>query len=103
MMEKYYFGMSAKCEVILEKAENVIAVAKEAVTEERTGKYVTVKTENNETTQVQIETGIENDAFVEVTSGLNEGDIVIIEEQESNNRQNGMSIPNSGGMPNRNR
>ena len=80
-------GMSAKCSVVLEKAEDVIAVAKEAVQETNNSKYVTVKTENG-TEDVQIETGIENDAYIEVKNGLEVGDIVIIEEEESSNSQN---------------
>ncbi len=76
-------GMSVKCEIILEKAENAIAVPIEAVTEEMGVKYVTVKQENGETLEVQVETGIENDAYIEITSGLEEGEIVLIEETTS--------------------
>lgn len=76
-------GMTAKCEIILEKVEDIIAVPKEAINEERDKKYVTVKQENGEAKQVEIETGIENDAYIEVTSGVSEGDIVLIEESTS--------------------
>lgn len=81
-------GMSAKCSIVLEKAENAIAVAKEAVKEKSGSKYVTVKLNNGETKDVTIETGIENDAYVEVKSGLNEGDIVLIEESTSKQTTN---------------
>lgn len=89
-------GMSANCEIILEKAENVIAVPKEAVQEERDKKYVTIKQEDGEAKQVEIETGIENDAFVEVTSGLEEGQIVLIEE--NSNEQTTKTMQGRGGM-----
>ena len=88
-------GMSAKCSVILEKAENVVAVATEAIDEQNGEKYVTVKKGETET-QVKVETGISNDAYTEVKSGLNDGDIVIIEKEESNTRKGGM---NNGMMP----
>lgn len=79
-------GMSAKCEVILEKAEGVIAVAKEAVTTEKGTKTVNVKTGDNQISKVQVETGISNDAYIEIKSGLNEDDIVIIEKNTIQNR-----------------
>lgn len=83
-------GMSAKCAIILEKAESVIGVATEAITEQNGEKYVTLKSGDSKTTQVKVETGISNDAYTEVKSGLSEGDIVIIEKEESS----------SGGMMN---
>lgn len=103
-------GMSAKCSVVLEKAEDVIAVAKEAVQEKDNNKYVTIKTDNG-TQDVQIETGIENDAYTEVKTGLEVGDIVLIQESEQTDNQSykktqklerdnsGMQGMKSGGMP----
>lgn len=84
-------GMSAKCSVILEKAENAIAVAKEAVKESNGTKYVTVRTENGQDKDVEITTGIENDAYIQVKSGLEEGDKVLIEQSEvqQNMQRNG--------------
>lgn len=79
-------GMSAKCSIVLEKAEDVIAVAKEAVQEEKNKKYVLVKDQNGQAQNIEIETGIENDAYVEVKSGLSKGDIVLIEETEEDTR-----------------
>lgn len=83
-------GMSAKCSIILEKAENSIAVAKEAVKEDKNKKYVIVKNQNEQMHEVEIVTGIENDAYIEVKSGLSEGEIVLIEETETTNSQRGM-------------
>ena len=68
--------MTAKCSIVLEKAENVIAVAKESITESNGKSYVKVKDENGNMTTTEITTGIENDAYVEVKSGLSVGDIV---------------------------
>lgn len=97
-------GMSAKCSVILEKSENTIAVAKEAVTTDRGQKTVTLKNEDGTTEEITIETGIENDAYVEVLSGLEEGDIVIIEEEEESTATNNIQRGNGNrgdfqGMP----
>ena len=82
-------GMTAKCSIVLEKAENVIAVATEAIEEQNGKNYVTVKNGDDSTKQVEIEIGIANDAYTEVKSGLNEGDIVIIEKEESSSNGHG--------------
>ena len=72
-------GMSAKCSVILEKVEDVIAVPVEAVQESNNRSYVIIKDLQGNTKATYVETGIENDAYIEIKSGLNEGDIVLIE------------------------
>lgn len=92
-------GMSVKCSVVLEKAEGVIAVASEAITNKNNKKYVTVKLSDGTAKQVEVETGISNDAYTEVKKGLNEGDIALIEEStrkntQENNRQNGREQKN---------
>lgn len=81
-------GMSVKCSIVLEKAEDVIAVANEAITSENRVSYVTIKLEDGTTKQVEIETGISNDAYTEIKSGLSEGDIALIEESTEESRQN---------------
>ena len=78
-------GMTAKCSIILEKAENVIAVAKEAVSTSNGKSYVKLKDSDGSIKQTEITTGISNDAYTEVKSGLNEGDIVYIEKSTSSN------------------
>lgn len=83
-------GMTAKCSIILEKAENVVGVANEAISEQNGKKYVVVKNEDGSTKNIEVETGIENDAYTEIKSGLNEGDIVVIEKTEESNKQNNM-------------
>ena len=90
-------GMTAKCSIVLEKAENVIAVAKESITESNGKSYVKVKDENGNMTTTEITTGIENDAYVEVKSGLSVGDIVYIEkESNSLNRFKNRQMQGSG-------
>lgn len=76
-------GMSSSCEVILAKAENVIAVPTEAIETVGNIKYVEVVNKEGSTTKVQVKTGIENDAYVEITEGVQEGDIVQITESKN--------------------
>ena len=78
-------GMTGKTEVILEKAENVVAVPVEAVETENKISYVTIINANKTTEQVQVEIGISNDAYIEIKSGVKEGDILQITETTSSN------------------
>lgn len=78
-------GMTGKTEVILEKAENVVAVPVEAVETENKISYVKVINADKIAEQVQVETGISNDAYIEIKSGVKEGDILQITETTSSN------------------
>lgn len=97
-------GMSATCNVVLEKAENAIAVPVEAIYTENRQKYVIVKKDDGTTENITIETGISNDAYTEITSdNLTIGQTILIEETESNKSnsfkmQRGMSGDSQGDM-----
>lgn len=81
-------GMSAKCSVILNKAEDVVAVPSEAITTENREKYVTVIDDDGKTEKVQVETGISNDAYTEIKSGLDAGETVQITKSTTTNSFN---------------
>lgn len=92
-------GMSGSCSITLEKAENVISVPIEAVQTKNNEKYVVVKKEDGTTQDVAITTGISNDAYVEVTSGLSGNEVLQMTVQTTNqNNQRGMGMP-MGEMP----
>lgn len=112
-------GMSATCEIIIEKAENVITVPNDAIQTSDDGKYVIVVNDDETTNNVIVETGISNDAYTEIKSGISENTTVKIQTQsddQTNNFRNGMnrgmnfegmpnmdnmpSMPSGGGMPN---
>lgn len=76
-------GMSGSATVTLEKAENVIAVPIEAVQTKNNTKYVVVKQEDGTTENVTVETGISNDAYVEIKSGLVGGETIQMTVQTS--------------------
>ena len=80
-------GMSASATITLEKAENVIAVPIEAVQKKKNQTYVVVKKEDGTTQDVVVETGISNDAYVEIKSGLTQAQTIQMTEvtQEKNN------------------
>lgn len=88
-------GMSATCEIIVEKVENCIAVPIEAVQSADEGDYVIVVNKDGSTSNVTVETGIKNDAYVEIKSGLTGNESVQVEENTTNSSNN--SRPNMNG------
>ena len=78
-------GMSASCTIVLEKAENTIAVPIEAVQTNNDKKYVVVVKTDGTTENVTIETGISNDSYVQVTSGLSGGETIQMIKQTTTN------------------
>ena len=77
--EKLIENMEATCTVIIEKAENVVALPVEAIQKDEENKtYVDVVQSDSTTMPVYIKTGISDDYYVEITSGLNVGERVQI-------------------------
>lgn len=74
-------GMSATCTVTIDKKENRLCIPIEAVTITEEERYVTVKNENGEEEKRIVETGSSDANYVEITSGLSEGDKVYYEIQ----------------------
>ncbi len=78
-------GMNIDAEIITTSAENVLAVPVTAVNR---GNTVYVKGENTDENDrapegfksVKVETGVYNDEFIEIKSGLSEGDIVYVQK-----------------------
>lgn len=116
-------GMSVSCVINIQELTDVLAVPINGVQINGDRKYVLV-VENGETKEVDIETGLSNNEYVEVKSGLNGGEtiqVVTTTKQSTirnNNRGNndkGMSggqrgemqsggsempsMPSGGGMP----
>ena len=90
-------GMSASCEISLEKAEECIAVPTEAVQTKDNEKYVVVVDENGNTENVTIETGISNDSYVQVLSGLTGGETIQMTEVVSSTNNMDMTNIERGG------
>ena len=83
-------GMSASCSITIEKAENVVAIPINAVQIQDNQKYVVVVNDDGSTQNVNIETGISNDSYVHVTSGLSGGEkIQMTQIVTTNSNSNG--------------
>lgn len=63
-------GMSAFCEITVEKAEQTLAIPIQAVKNIGNEKYVTIVKEDGTTEEIKVETGLSNDIYVEIKSGL---------------------------------
>lgn len=66
-------GMSAFCQIIVSEAKNVLALPIEAIKNIGEEKWVTVVNEDGTTKEVKVETGLSNDNYVEIKSGLEDG------------------------------
>lgn len=71
-------GMSAEIEVSIEKESNVVTVPKKAVLEEDGTKYVYIVGDDNRAVKKEITTGIETASTVEIKSGVDSDDTVVI-------------------------
>lgn len=79
-IEGLYAGMTGSVTFITKKVENVTYVSNKAITAEGTKSYV--KRKNGDTTEtVEVTTGFSDGTSVEITDGLEAGDIVLIESQ----------------------
>ena len=110
-------GINVNATIVVDEAEDVIAVPVAAV---QRGNVVYVKdssAKNTENTmvsgqalpdgwkKVEVETGLSDDSYIEITSGLSEDDIVYVPQivRESSQENGNMSMPGGGfgggGMP----
>lgn len=116
-------GMNIDVEIVTSKAENVLAVPVAAVNRGNTVYVKGEKTEEGDPApegfkSVTVSTGAYNYAYIEIVSGLNEGDVVYFPQVQSTGNKDAMAdmmgrmpsgmsgggmpggrMPNGGGMP----
>ena len=85
--EKSRAGMTGYASIILDKSENVICVPIEGIYNDGSDKYVLVQSGDN-TEKVYVETGIYNDEYVEIKSGLTEENKIQIPLEEDSDYVN---------------
>ncbi|MDD3213177.1 MAG: HlyD family efflux transporter periplasmic adaptor subunit [Eubacteriales bacterium] len=106
-------GMQVTVTIPEDEADDVIILNRDALS--FTGDnsaFVLMKNEDGDMEQVQVELGVDNDNYVEITSGLSEGDTVYTEVESSASSGSGLaslfssltgsstqSTTSSGGMP----
>lgn len=78
---KVYADMTGNVTFIQKQVPDVIYVSNKAIINEGTTSYVKVKQEDGSFKKVEVVTGFSDGVNVEIVSGLNEGDIAIIESR----------------------
>jgi HlyD family secretion protein len=71
-------GMNASITIIVDQRQDVLTVSTSAIQSEGRRSFVTVQNEDGSEEQVVVETGLSDDTNTEITSGLEEGQTVII-------------------------
>lgn len=71
-------GMSAEVSVSIEKEDTAITVPKKAVFEENGKRYVYLADSDNKAVKTEVTTGIETSTTIEIKSGVNKSDTVVI-------------------------
>lgn len=92
-------GMTAQVEVITSDKPQTIAIPISALKTNTGGSYVLVMQPDGSTKEQYIETGIYSDEYVEVLSGLNEGDVIVNSYKAKKSSSSGNSSGNRGGAP----
>lgn len=104
-------AMSVTATITTSKAENAVLVPVSAIQTKDGESYVTIVTDDNENgTQTKVETGIINDTYAQIISGVDEGDQVKIITRSSSSSDDKSEMkgnmgggPSSGGMQGGNR
>ena len=87
-----YPGMQVTISIPQEEATDVVILKEDAISFDATNQaYVWMKNDAGELEQVMIETGVSNGNYVEIKSGLSDGDVVYVEvEQETTSGISGL-------------
>lgn len=88
-------GMTANLAVAVDSRNNVLLVPTRAVRSQGNQKTVTVLFKG-QNIQVPVTTGLSNDTQVEVTSGLQEGDVLVMNQTTTTGSGRGVGIPGGG-------
>lgn len=91
-------GMSVSCTINIKELRDVLTVPINSVQTTNNKKYVRL-VENGEIKETEIQTGLSNDEYVQVTSGLEEGQIVqVVTTTKQNTVRNSNKNSNKGGF-----
>ncbi|MBI3944120.1 MAG: efflux RND transporter periplasmic adaptor subunit [Chloroflexi bacterium] len=86
-------GMTANASIVVDKRENVLLAPNRAIKTQGRTKTVTVMFEGQQIT-TQVQTGLANDTQTEITSGVKEGDELVLNATTTTSR----GVPGAGGF-----
>ena len=90
-------GMTASVDVVLDKRDNAVTLPTSAVPTSGTTATVTVRGADGKDSTRSITIGLRGDSAVEITSGLSEGDQVVVTSSAAS--ANSTGFPGGGGRP----
>lgn len=95
-------GMVARVSIFISEKNGIVNLPLAAIRSDKEGKYVIVPTQNGQTQKVSVTTGTISEDRIEIVSGLNEGDKVLVEApktqgQSGNTQQGGQRGSQQGG------
>lgn len=91
-------GMTARANILIAESKNILYIPQTAIREGKNGKFVQVMNNvggKDVINEVKIETGLSGENGVEITFGLNEGELVVMRTAKNNSATSGMM----GGPP----
>jgi len=88
---KLFYGTTASLDIVAAKSENILYVPIQAVYKEKGRQYVDILTDMSATAEninqfikkAEVTTGASNYSYIEILSGLNEGDVIITSDISS--------------------
>lgn len=99
-------GMQVTVTIPEEEAVDAVILNKDALSfDETNSAYVLMENEAGEMERVYVETGVDNDNYVEIVSGLEDGDTVYVLEESASSASSGLGgllsglLGGNGGMP----
>jgi HlyD family secretion protein len=88
-------GMTANLTIEVERRDDVLILPTRAVRTQGNQRIVTVQFKG-QSIQTSVTTGLSNDQSIEITSGLQQGDVVVLNQTQTRATNN---IPGGGGIP----
>lgn len=70
-------GMSISVSITIDSVQDVLVISSSLVKTQKNGSYVEVMLDNGTTEQRKVETGLSDDIFVEIKSGLTQGEKIV--------------------------
>lgn len=82
-VSKLYEGMTGDITFITKESKEVVYIANRAITRDGSKSYVKIKNSDGDIEKKEVTTGFSDGINVEITEGLSEGDVVLIESKVS--------------------
>jgi HlyD family secretion protein len=89
-------GMVARVSVTVSESKGALSLPLSAIRTDKTGKYVVVPGLNGQTKNVPVTTGNTGEDRVEITSGLSEGDKVVVSQPKTQTQTSGQQGSRQG-------